>query len=89
MHCIILSVCCILYNLFSSIREVPDNQEVFAHSSHDQSIIIELVEYQNVADDKAAMYVKSTFQLVVVVTTMLVYESMVKGGSYDNIELLT
>ncbi|XP_051900654.1 ran guanine nucleotide release factor [Pristis pectinata] len=41
----------------SDIRELPDNQEVFMHSSTDQSIIIELLEYQGqVPDEDAARY---------------------------------
>ncbi|XP_048476046.1 ran guanine nucleotide release factor [Rhincodon typus] len=41
----------------SEIREIPDNQEVFAHSDTDQSIIIELLEHQNhVPDQEAARY---------------------------------
>ncbi|MEE6520759.1 hypothetical protein FKM82_018698 [Ascaphus truei] len=39
----------------SALREVPDNQEVFAHVSTDQSIIVELLEYpEGVADADAA-----------------------------------
>ncbi|XP_071946116.1 ran guanine nucleotide release factor-like [Antedon mediterranea] len=40
----------------SQIRQVPDNQEVFSHPSTDQSIIIELLEYQQITDDLAAKY---------------------------------
>lgn len=41
----------------SELREIPDNQEVFAHSHTDQSLIVELVEYQSqVADQDAARY---------------------------------
>ncbi|XP_048857433.1 ran guanine nucleotide release factor [Brienomyrus brachyistius] len=41
----------------SELREIPDNQEVFAHSSTDQSFIVELLEYQgHVADSDAARY---------------------------------
>ncbi|TRZ03582.1 hypothetical protein DNTS_013497 [Danionella cerebrum] len=41
----------------SELREIPDNQEVFAHSQTDQSIIIELLEYQSqVQDAEAARY---------------------------------
>ncbi|KAI6653704.1 Ran guanine nucleotide release factor [Oopsacas minuta] len=38
----------------SELRQVPDNQEVFAHPYTDQSIIIELLEYQNVASGHEA-----------------------------------
>ncbi|CAM4537011.1 unnamed protein product [Leuciscus chuanchicus] len=39
------------------LRQIPDNQEVFAHSQTDQSIIIELLEYQSqVQDAEAARY---------------------------------
>nr|XP_055057006.1 ran guanine nucleotide release factor isoform X2 [Misgurnus anguillicaudatus]XP_055057007.1 ran guanine nucleotide release factor isoform X2 [Misgurnus anguillicaudatus]XP_055057008.1 ran guanine nucleotide release factor isoform X2 [Misgurnus anguillicaudatus]XP_055057009.1 ran guanine nucleotide release factor isoform X2 [Misgurnus anguillicaudatus] len=31
----------------SELRQIPDNQEVFANSQTDQSIIIELLEYQS------------------------------------------
>ncbi|KAM3620186.1 uncharacterized protein V6R79_019479 [Siganus canaliculatus] len=41
----------------SELREIPDNQEVFAHAHSDQSLIVELVEYQGqVADQDAARY---------------------------------
>ncbi|KAM6921952.1 ran guanine nucleotide release factor [Xenentodon cancila] len=41
----------------SELREVPDNQEVFAHAHTDQSFIVELVEYQGqVADHDAGRY---------------------------------
>ncbi|XP_069555045.1 ran guanine nucleotide release factor [Brachyistius frenatus] len=41
----------------SELREIPDNQEVFAHAHTDQSLIVELVEYQGqVADQGAARY---------------------------------
>lgn len=41
----------------SELREIPDNQEVFAHAHTDQSLIVELLEYQaEVADDHAAAY---------------------------------
>ncbi|KAM6450104.1 ran guanine nucleotide release factor isoform 1-T1 [Liasis olivaceus] len=41
----------------SEMRQVPDNQEVFVHPSTDQSIIMELLEYQaGVPDENAARY---------------------------------
>ena len=41
----------------SELREIPDNQEVFAHSHTDQSLIVELVEYQGqVPDQESARY---------------------------------
>ncbi|KAM3821845.1 ran guanine nucleotide release factor [Vipera latastei] len=41
----------------SEMRQVPDNQEVFVHPSTDQSIIVELLEYQaGVADENAARF---------------------------------
>uniref|UniRef100_A0A672JI03 RAN guanine nucleotide release factor n=1 Tax=Salarias fasciatus TaxID=181472 RepID=A0A672JI03_SALFA len=41
----------------SELREIPDNQEVFANAHTDQSMIVELVEYQKeVADHEAARY---------------------------------
>lgn len=41
----------------SELREIPDNQEVFAHAHTDQSLIVELLEYQaEVADENAAVY---------------------------------
>lgn len=41
----------------SKLREIPDNQEVFAHTNTDQSLIVELVEYQGqVADQDAARF---------------------------------
>lgn len=41
----------------SELREIPDNQEVFTHPHTDQSMIVELVEYQEqVEDQDAAKY---------------------------------
>ncbi|XP_056234252.1 ran guanine nucleotide release factor [Seriola aureovittata] len=41
----------------SELREIPDNQEVFAHAHTDQSLIVELVEYQGqVADQDSPRY---------------------------------
>uniref|UniRef100_A0A667YJ77 Ran guanine nucleotide release factor n=1 Tax=Myripristis murdjan TaxID=586833 RepID=A0A667YJ77_9TELE len=41
----------------SELREIPDNQEVFAHSHSDQSLIVELLEFQShVEDQDAARY---------------------------------
>ncbi|KAG8429928.1 hypothetical protein GDO86_018802 [Hymenochirus boettgeri] len=41
----------------SELREIPDNQEVFVHPSSDQSLIVELLEYQEgVANSDAARY---------------------------------
>jgi hypothetical protein len=40
---------------FSKVREVPDNQEVFAHMKTDQSIIFDIMQYEtSVTDDQAA-----------------------------------
>ncbi|XP_036381178.1 ran guanine nucleotide release factor [Megalops cyprinoides] len=41
----------------SELREIPDNQEVFAHRHTDQSLIVDLLEYQShVEDSEAARY---------------------------------
>ncbi|XP_066578733.1 ran guanine nucleotide release factor [Amia ocellicauda] len=41
----------------SELREIPDNQEVFAHRHSDQSIIVELLEHQgHVPDSQAARF---------------------------------
>ncbi|CAG5862565.1 unnamed protein product [Menidia menidia] len=41
----------------SELRDIPDNQEVFAHRHTDQSLIVELLEYQaQVSDQEAARY---------------------------------
>ncbi|KAI4829532.1 hypothetical protein KUCAC02_023572 [Chaenocephalus aceratus] len=41
----------------SELREIPDNQEVFVHEHTDQSLIVELVEYQSqVENEDAARY---------------------------------
>ncbi|XP_060073465.1 ran guanine nucleotide release factor-like [Ylistrum balloti] len=37
----------------SKFREIPDHQEVFTHSTTDQSIIIEILEYVQEPDDVA------------------------------------
>ena len=36
----------------SDLREVPDNQEVFAHGHSDQSLIVELLEFQGQVEDR-------------------------------------
>eukprot|EP00128_Syssomonas_multiformis_P014956 Colp12_sorted_trinity150504_noHs@26973 len=38
----------------SQLREVPDNQEVYTHISNDQSVIIELLEYESDIPDEEA-----------------------------------
>ncbi|XP_072006043.1 ran guanine nucleotide release factor [Engystomops pustulosus] len=41
----------------SDLREIPDNQEVFVHAHTDQSLIVELLEYQEgMSDPDAARY---------------------------------
>lgn len=41
----------------SEMREIPDNQEVFCHPTTDQSIMIDILEYQNhVQGEHAARY---------------------------------
>lgn len=41
----------------SELREIPDNQEVFAHDHTDQSIIVEMLEFQShVENEEAARY---------------------------------
>lgn len=40
---------------YSDLRQIPDNQEVFAHPSTDQSIIVEIMEYQTAEDDIQAI----------------------------------
>ncbi|KAM8974705.1 ran guanine nucleotide release factor [Pelodytes ibericus] len=46
-----------LFRDVSDLREIPDNQEVFVHTCTDQSIIIELLEYQEgMSDPDAARY---------------------------------
>ncbi|CAF0751837.1 unnamed protein product [Brachionus calyciflorus] len=37
----------------SKLRQVPDNQEVFAHKSSDQSIIFDILEYVEEPDEEA------------------------------------
>lgn len=39
----------------SELREIPDNQEVFVHGHTDQSIIIELLEYQSQVENENAV----------------------------------
>ena len=39
------------------MRDVPDNQEVFAHSKSDQSLIFDILQYEkDVTDEQAAEY---------------------------------
>jgi hypothetical protein len=53
----VLTTCnrCAVYR--SDLREIPNTQEVFAHPTTDQSLIFDLLEYQNVPDNEAAQYV--------------------------------
>lgn len=39
----------------SELREIPDNQEVFAHRDTDQSLIVELLDYQSHVDNEDAV----------------------------------
>jgi hypothetical protein len=41
--------------MFSSIRLVPNNQEVFMHSESDQSIIVEILERVDEVSDENAI----------------------------------
>ena len=43
------------FPLTSHMRQVPDNQEVFAHKSSDQSIIFDILEYVNECEDDKAI----------------------------------
>ncbi|XP_061894450.1 ran guanine nucleotide release factor [Entelurus aequoreus] len=38
----------------SNLREIPDNQEVFVHPNTDQSLIVEILEYQAQVEDQDA-----------------------------------
>ena len=38
---------------YSDLRQIPDNQEVFAHPVTDQSVIIEILEYVDKEDEEA------------------------------------
>jgi len=40
----------------SGFRDIPDHQEVFVHKNTDQSLIVEIVDYTEVADDGACAY---------------------------------
>ncbi|KAI0225691.1 Ran guanine nucleotide release factor [Lamellibrachia satsuma] len=37
----------------STLRDIPDNQEVFVHSTTDQSIIVEILQYLDEGDEQA------------------------------------
>lgn len=41
---------------YSDLRQIPDNQEVFAHPVTDQSIIMEILEYVDKDDEEAIRY---------------------------------
>eukprot|EP00127_Corallochytrium_limacisporum_P007092 Clim_evm11s242 gene=Clim_evmTU11s242 len=38
----------------STFREIPDNQEVFNHENSDQSIMFDILEWQDVPDEQSA-----------------------------------
>ena len=44
------------FPLNSTVREVPDTQEVFSHPETDQSFLFELLEMENVSDEKSSEY---------------------------------
>jgi hypothetical protein len=47
----------IFYYFSSDFRQVPDNQEVFSDPARDQSVIIELLQYEpTISDDQIAQY---------------------------------
>lgn len=52
----LLSMLWIFFN--SDLRQIPDNQEVFAHPVTDQSIIIEILEYVDKNDEEAIRLVQ-------------------------------
>lgn len=52
----LLSILWIFFN--SDLRQIPDNQEVFAHPVTDQSIIIEILEYVDKDDEEAIRLVQ-------------------------------
>jgi hypothetical protein len=39
----------------SEVRQIPDNQEVLVHEETDQSIVIELLEYEEAVDGEQAV----------------------------------
>jgi hypothetical protein len=41
--------------LISEVRQIPDNQEVLVHEETDQSIVIELLEYEEAVDGEQAV----------------------------------
>ncbi len=45
----------IIIDLFSTIRLVPNNQEVFMHAESDQSIIVEILERVDEVSDENAI----------------------------------
>ena len=47
----VLAIHMIVY--YSDLRQIPDNQEVFAHPVTDQSVIIEILEYVDKEDEDA------------------------------------
>ena len=38
----------------SEIRDIPDNQEVFVHESEDDSLMVDILEYQGQVNDRDA-----------------------------------
>lgn len=43
-----------LFLAYSSFRQVPDNQEVFANAQTDQCVIVELLQYERDVHDEAS-----------------------------------
>ena len=41
--------------IHSEIRDIPDNQEVFCHINTDQSIIVDILEYQSQVEGESAV----------------------------------
>jgi len=64
--------------LYSNFREVPDNQEVHTDANFDQSVIVELVEFQDqVSDDQIGPYVL----LLVIQWSEVIFSVIIFGRS--------
>ena len=70
-----------MYLLGSTLRDIPDNQEVFVHSTTDQSIIVEILQYLDEGDEQAVRYLQ---QLTVIVVWILwLFVEKVKKFEFD------
>jgi hypothetical protein len=64
----------------STIRQVPDYQEIYLHKQKDQSIIFEILEYQN---DNLYQCIREHYKIVYGCDPIKQYSEIVEGRNGD------